>query len=51
MACPGPIMDREDRLFGALEAVAAWRPDGPDVLLLDGDDQTLVQLTPLTDEE
>ena len=50
MACPGPVMDRETQFFNALEAVAAWQSDGSDVLLLDGDGQPLVRLTPLTDQ-
>ena len=50
MACPGPIMDLEDRLFDVLEAVAAWRRDGPDMLLLDAGGRTLVRLTPLEGE-
>lgn len=49
MACPGPLMDAEDRLFAALEAVAEWRRDGEDVLLVDGDGRTLARLTPIAD--
>lgn len=45
MACPD--LEAEGRFFAALTAVSTWDMDGSELLLLNGDGATVLELTPL----
>jgi len=45
MLCPGPAMEQEESYLAALETAAAWRMEGPRLLLLDTDGTVLVRLS------